>query len=196
MLENYYETLHMNLEDMKNYVYKIDPDYDETLEDCFMIKQFKERIQERHDHYLRLSIAGLYEARGYEDMEKHLVMMNYFFEGDPRLREVKILLKRKLLMINDPINQYRLLRHIMSLDKKTLIATLYEKKYISLENAAYFSLVEKEIDEAYHYLFLMEEEPQEALLDLYASYSSIGFLKLMHHYESYKKSYIPQLQLN
>lgn len=64
MLENYYETLHMNLEDMKNYVYKIDPDYDETLEDCFMIKQFKERIQDKHDHYLRLSIAGLYEARG------------------------------------------------------------------------------------------------------------------------------------
>ena len=69
-----------------------------------------------------------------------------------------------------------------------LISLLVDKEVITYAQAAYFSLVEEDIEGAYEYLENCEVEPDESLLNLYASYDLIGYFQLVDHY-SKKVSY-------
>ena len=59
---------------------------------------------------------------------------------------------------------------------------------ITYAQAAYFSLVEEDIEGAYEYLEKCEVEPDESLLNLYASYDLIGYFQIVDYY-SKKVSY-------
>ncbi len=181
MLDNYLDLMNITLEDMQSYFINIDPSNQVKLVSCFNIKKFKNMINDQYDYYLQLGINHLYEVNDYAVMEKELVMMNYFFHDAPAFVSVKKAMKKLVLGLKNPISMYRLLRHIMNLDKRSLISLLYVKGYISLENAAYFSIIENEIEDAYAYLSRLNHEPSEALLALYASYDLLGAMRLTYH---------------
>lgn len=181
MLENYEEKVHVTLNDMKDYFYAIDPCYDTDLEYCTRIKEFRQVINENRFHYFHLALDDLHRINNFDDFEDHLIMMNEFFGDLAMMKQEKVNLKHALLKSGDAINQYRLLRHIMIIDRKELIDKLYQRHYITLEQAAYFCLIEEYVDEAYHYLMQMDHLPCDPILDLLSSYSMVRYLKLIHH---------------
>ncbi len=157
MLDNYLDLMNITLEDMQSYFINIDPSNQVKLVSCFNIKKFKNMINDQYDYYLQLGINHLYEVNDYAVMEKELVMMNYFFHDAPAFVSVKKAMKKLVLGLKNPISMYRLLRHIMNLDKRSLISLLYVKGYIR------------------------NHEPSEALLALYASYDLLGAMRLTYH---------------
>nr|WP_164124751.1 hypothetical protein [uncultured Sharpea sp.] len=168
MLDNYLDLMNITLEDMQSYFINIDPSNQVKLVSCFNIKKFKNMINDQYDYYLQLGINHLYEVNDYAVMEKELVMMNYFFHDAPAFVSVKKAMKKLVLGLKNPISMYRLLRHIMNLDKRSLISLLYVKG-------------ENEIEDAYAYLSRLNHEPSEALLALYASYDLLGAMRLTYH---------------
>lgn len=190
MLKNYLNLMFINLEDAKDYIYSIDKEgYNKKLEQCFTMKQLKLMIQKKQQHYLNLGIKHLYSTENFDDLENDLIMMNYFFSQEREFDYIKVHLKDELLKIEDKINLYRILRHLVNIDTKTIIETLYHKSYINEEQAAYFSLIENQIEKAYYYLYAMNDQPHDKVLDLYSSYDLIGTYKLLRHYHQDHKMY-------
>ena len=87
-----------------------------------------------------------------------------------------------MLHNGSPIDVYRIVRHLMPFSYVALISILVEKEVITYAQAAYFSLVEEDIEGAYDYLENCVVEPDESLLNLYASYDLIGYFLLVDHY--------------
>lgn len=66
MLTNYLEMMNVTLEDMKDYIYEInDENLSDDLEQCFLVKQFKMMIEERHDEFVSKAIVALVQAKGF-----------------------------------------------------------------------------------------------------------------------------------
>jgi len=187
MLENYYDTNNVTLNEMKDFIYSIDPFYSKQLERCHTKKKFIALVKESIDYYYDLSKDKLECVRDFDEMEYTLIMMNQFFSELQAYKNVKISIKKKLLRLNDSINMYRILRHIMSMEPEELVRRLHDQKYITLSQAAYFSLVEENIDDAYHYLSKMKTQPCEALLSYYASYDLLGAWRLTNKFEDERK---------
>lgn len=181
MLQNYSEVTHVDLEDMKNYVEEISGHY----ERCLTRGQFMRRFKRHYEEYFQDAMKALIEARGFADMEHHLVMLNYFFAGDERLYVVKKKIKKIMLALDQPIQAYQILRHVMDLDILTLIESLRLQGYMNTEQAAYCMLVEGAVDEAYDYLMSFDHVPSQALLDYFHAYSMKGYYSLMRHYASH-----------
>lgn len=111
-------------------------------------------------------------------------MINYFFGDDARVITLKKALKRVILKLDDPLNVYRLLRHIMDLDHATLIRALVKGRYMNEEQAAFCNLVENDDEEAYDYLVHLDHEPSQSLLEYYGAYSLMGYFALKRHYRT------------
>lgn len=183
MLKNYLEMMNMTLEDMKDYIYEIDDHYlSDDLEQCFLVKQFRMMVEERHDEFVAKAILALMKAKGFSAIEHHLIMINYFFGDDARVITCKRAIKRLVLSLDDPLNEYRLLRHIMDLDHASLIRALVDGHHMNKEQAAFCNLVEDDDEEAYDYLISLDHEPSQSLLAYYSSYSLMGYLALKRHY--------------
>lgn len=183
MLENYLDKISITVDDMKDYLYMIDPDYQIHFSDCKTLKAVKDKVKAIESYCLYLGLAHLQNVQDFTDLENHLIMMNHLFSNNEIYHQEKVKLKKKILKLNDPLNQYRVLRHVMNLSPKVLIETLANRHYINYEQAAYFSLVEEEIDEAYRYLSMMDHVASDALLDLFSSYTATGYLRLLRYYD-------------
>lgn len=121
-------------------------------------------------------------------LENHLVMIEYLFGEHPRIQSLNKNLCNYMLHNGSPLDVYRIVRHLMPFSYLALISLLVDKEVITYAQAAYFSLVEEDIEGAYEYLENCVEEPDESLLNLYASYDLIGYFQLVDHY-SKKVSY-------
>ena len=183
MLDNYLDKISISIDDMKDYLYLIDPDYQLHFSGCKTLKAVKEEVKTTESYYLFLGLAHLQNVRDFTALENHLVMMNHLFGDNEIYHQEKVKLKKKILKLNDPVNQYRVLRHIMNLSPGLLIESLSQRHYINYEQAAYFSIVEEDIDEAYRYLSMMDHVANDALLDLFSSYTAIGYLRLLRYYD-------------
>ena len=183
MLTNYIDKISVNVTDLLDYLYAIDGDYNQHFNHCRTLKAIKDVVYADESYFLFLGLAHLQNVKNFEDLENHLVMMNYLFGEQPIYHQEKVALKKKIMKLNDPINQYRVLRHIMLMSPQTLIENLYNGHYINAEQAAYFNLVEENTDEAYRYLTMMDHEASDALLDLFASYAPVNYLRLLAYYD-------------
>lgn len=185
MIENYLELMHFTLEDMKDYLEEISSS--EEVEDCFLERQVKAFVEKHKKEYLAYALTALMNAQGASEMEYHFVMINYFFHGEEVVEKMKAALKPLILATQKPIAIYRLLRHVMDLDCTSLIDALYQAGYLTLQQAAYLCLVEKNIDLAYTYLMACDTMPKEALLDYFHSYSTTGYYALKKHFKKSAK---------
>ncbi len=184
MLVKYLNQMIINLEDMKEYIYRIDPDhYSMKLENCFTKKQFLEKVYAKKNHYLNLAIGHLYSDKGIDLMENNLIMMNYFFENEIEYKKVKVILYKIIMKLDNPYQQYQLLRHIIPVNNQTLIEELVKEGYVNYEQASYIYLVEENISYAYYYLSALDYPPHYAIMDLYGSYDLVGYVKLLRHFE-------------
>jgi|GEM_PF-1459224 len=184
MLENYMEKMNIRLEDLKAYVCAIDEDYfGSDISRAFNMRQFEALFDDKREYYLTLAIRHLRAVRGFEAMEDELIMMNRLFDGMAPFEEVKAEIKDVILRINQPVSQYRILRHVMHMSNRDLIDTLYKKGYITIDHAAYFAICEGETKAAYGYLSAMDHRPSDALLSLYCDLDLWGALRLQRQFD-------------
>lgn len=180
MLHNYQEEMNIGLTEMKDYLLAIGDD--DQVEKCFMTEQLLEFVNKHYNDYLYKGMLALIEAKGFDEMERQLIMMNYFFGEDKLFIRMKRKIKKIMLDLNKPLRVYQILRHIMNLDCLTLIETLHQNGYMNLSQCAYCCLVEGDAEEAYKYLSGMTSRPSTALLDYYHSYSASGYYSLLRLY--------------
>ena len=81
MLHNYLEEMNIGLEEMKDYLDMIDERYAKEADRCFLTKQLMAVFDRHYDTYLSDGMQALLDAKGFDEMEHHLIMMNYFFCG-------------------------------------------------------------------------------------------------------------------
>lgn len=180
MLHNYREKMNIGLTEMKDYLLMIG-DYDQ-VEKCFMIEQLSDFVDKHYSDYLYKGMLALIEAKGFDEMERQLIMMNWFFGDDKLFIQMKRKIKKIMLKLNKPLRVYQILRHIMNFDCLSLIETLHQNGYMNLSQCAYCCLAEGEAEEAYQYLAAMTDRPSTALLDYYHSYSASGYYSLLRLY--------------
>ncbi|WP_295090057.1 hypothetical protein [uncultured Catenibacterium sp.] len=188
MLESYKEITSISLNKLKDYLDVIDVYHDSFIDTCRSQKKIEAHIKTHQKKYLGLALKKLYEIDDMQCLENHLVMIEYLFGDHPRIQSLNKKLCNYMLHNGSPIDVYRIVRHLMPFSYLALISILVEKEVITYAQAAYFSLVEEDIEGAYDYLDKYEVEPDESLLNLYASYDLIGYFLLVDHY-SKKVSY-------
>ena len=188
MLENYKEVTFISLSKLKDYLDVIDIYHDSFIDSCRSQKRLEDYIQNNQKKYLGLALKKLYEINDMQCLEYHLVMIEYLFKNHPRIKSLNKSLCNYMLNNESPFDVYRIVRHLMPFSHLALISLLVEINKISYEQAAYFSLVEEDIEGAYNYLQKCEKEPNESLMNLYASYDLIGYFFLVDHY-SYQIPY-------
>lgn len=166
MLENYFKLMNMRLEDMKEYLHHIEEDYDEHIDFCFMISQLNDYVNNHREYYLQLALKSIINEKGVENIEKNLIMMLYFFNGEEAVNDVKIILRKMVLEYHKGVHVYQILRHIMNMDNETLIHTLFNKGYLTVNEAAYINIVEEKYEKAFEYLKRSDLD-NDALLDYF-----------------------------
>lgn len=181
MIENYLEMMNLTLDDLKDYLFTVTNN--EEADHCFLVRQLKSYVSAHKDYYLAAILEALMKAKGADELEQHLIMLNYFFPDEDVVKLMKSALKKVILATQKPFTIYRLLRHVMDLDCMSLIRELYDASYLNEQQAAYLCLVEKNSDQAYTYLMACDSLPKQALLDYFYSYSSCGYYSLLKRFK-------------
>lgn len=182
MLESYKEVTSVSLNKLKDYLDVIDVYHDSFIDTSLSKKKIEAYIKKHERKYLGLALKKLYEIDDMQTLEYHLAMIEYLFGKHPRIQSLNKSLCNYMLKNESPLDVYRIVRHLMPFSYIALISLLVEKGVITYAQAAYFSLVEEDIDGAYAYLEKCDQEPDEALMNLYASYDLIGYFLLVDHY--------------
>lgn len=188
MLESYKEVSSITLGKLKDYLDVIDEYHDSFIDTSLSKKKIEAYIKKYEKKYLGLALKKLFEIDDMQTLEYHLAMVEYLFKYHPRIQSLNKSLCNYMLKNESPLDVYRIVRHLMPFSYLTLISLLTEKGIITYAQAAYISLVEEDIEGAYQYLEKCEEEPDESLMNLYASYDLIGYFMLVDHY-NYQVSY-------
>ena len=121
MLDNYFKLMNMRLEEMKEYLHHIEDNYDENIDFCFMVSQLNDYVNNHREHYLHLALKSIINEKGVDAIEKNLIMLLYFFNGEKEVEQVKIILKKMAMQYHKGIHVYQILRHIMNMDNVSLI---------------------------------------------------------------------------
>lgn len=178
MLDNYFKLMNMRLEEMKEYLHHIEDNYDENIDFCFMVSQLNDYVNNHREHYLHLALKSIINEKGVDAIEKNLIMLLYFFNGEKEVEQVKIILKKMAMQYHKGIHVYQILRHIMNMDNVSLIHILFNKGYLNVNEAAFINIVEEKYEEAFEYLKESELD-NEALLDYFCASAPRLYHQLM-----------------
>ena len=188
MLESYKEVTSITLGKLKDYLDVIDEYHDSFIDTSLSKRRILAYIKKHEKKYLGLALKKLFEIDDMQTLEYHLAMVEYLFKDHPRIQSLNKSLCNYILKNESPLDVYRIVRHLMPFSYIALISLLTEKGIMTYAQAAYISLVEEDIEGAYKYLEKCEKEPDESLMNLYASYDLIGYFMLVDHY-NYQVSY-------
>ena len=183
-----YESLYeLEWKDVKNYILSVcRQDVCERIIHCESQKEWNVFLQD-DDVYESVKNdmkKAYYHTQGYDDLEKHLIMMNVLFRNHD-CQSIHIQLQKILSQHRMTLDEYCLLRHVIDfshLSFEDIVRELYECYGVSAKECAKMALLEDDVDLACVYLMKCETCEHE-LLDIVKSYSWIQYFRLKRFYK-------------
>lgn len=141
--------------------------------------------------FYKNALKALYDSKSFPQMEYHFMMMNALFHYQS-YQDIKDQLLDKLTHHTITTKEYCVMRYLIDFEHisfSQLIRQLYMEYKVDLLECAKICLIEDHYSLAYDYLMLLEDCPQEVMIDLIGSYSLYDYLSLKKHFMEKKKNY-------
>ena len=183
----------ITLAQKKDYLLTIcqDKQLQDKIIECMSDKKLNDLMKQISIQFYTYACHALYNTKNYEQLEYHLMMMNEFFHCQ-NYQKIKENLLIKLLQKPITINEYCVIRHLISFNKHSfsyIIGKLHDDYHVDSEECAKICLLEDQYTLASFYLRQLDECNNEQLLDLLCSYSLYEYVSLMKYYRRKKKGY-------
>lgn len=171
----------------KNYLLKIcqDTDLENLLIDCMNISQFNDFIKQWQKELYVYAFLAIYQSKNYDELEYHLIMMNYFFDCQS-YQQLKKELFQKISQQRITLDEYCVIRHLIPFTKQSfsqIMHVLHHIYHVDSEECAKICLLEDQPHLASYYLKQLNQCDNQQLLDLLCSYSLLEYVSLMKYYK-------------
>lgn len=165
----------------------------ELISMCLTKREFTALLNNKEINQLfyKNALQALYKSTTFQQIEEHLKMMNTLFYYQS-YQDVKSQLLDKLTHRVITTREYCVIRYLIDFEHisfSQLIQQLYIKYKVDLLECVKICLIEDEHSLAYEYLMLLDDCPQEVLIDIVGSYSLCDYLSLKKHFSEKKKNY-------
>lgn len=165
----------------------------DLVSSCLSKKEFMKLINHKEINmmFYKNALEALYQSKTFQQMEYHLKMMNVLFKYQS-YQDVKDQLLEKLTHRTITLKEYCVIRYLVDFEHihfSQLMRQLYIEYKVDLLECAKICLIEDEHSLAYDYLMLLDDCPQENVLDLIESHSLYDYLSLKKHFAKKQKNY-------
>lgn len=162
-----------------------------SLYQCFSIKQINKIINQSqiNNTLYKQALIMLYQSKDFEALEKQLIFMNKYFDNQD-YKDLKKDLFQKISQKNITIQEYCVLRHLISFEKisfEYFIEKLHFNYGVSHLECAKICLIENHSHLAYKYLKQLNHCQDQNILQLL---DIKDYLLLKNDYQEKKNKYI------